>query len=93
MAPQSEVQSGFAIQYQLENILANMTAKLRAEILIAAIAGFEDQKKRIDAKITDLRQVLGTGSADGATGEAATSTSGTMPARRNALFTSPECAS
>jgi hypothetical protein len=47
-----------------------MTTKLHAEILIAAIEGFEDQKKRIDAKIADLRQVLGTGTADGAAPQA-----------------------
>jgi hypothetical protein len=47
-----------------------MTTKPHAEILIAAIEGFEDQKKRIDAKIADLQQVLGTGTADGATSEA-----------------------
>jgi len=47
-----------------------MTTKLHAEILIAAIEGFEDQKKRIDAKIADLQEVLGTGTADGATSEA-----------------------
>src|ERR1700682_3680245 len=46
-----------------------MTTKPHAEILIAAIEGFEDQKKRIDAKIADLQQVLGTGTADGATSQ------------------------
>ena len=47
-----------------------MPTKLDAEILVAAIEGFEDQKKRIDAKIADLRQILGTGSPNGATAEA-----------------------
>jgi hypothetical protein len=34
------------------------TQKLSSEIINAAIAGFEVQKKRIDAQIADLRQTL-----------------------------------
>jgi hypothetical protein len=49
-----------------------MPTKRHAEILIAAIEGFEEQKKRINAKIADLRQMLGTRSPDGATADVAT---------------------
>jgi len=34
------------------------TQKLTSEIINAAIAGFEGQKKRIDAQIADLRETL-----------------------------------
>src|SRR5664280_1672529 len=37
------------------------THKLTAEILNAAIVGFEQQKLRIDAQIAELRQMLGGG--------------------------------
>jgi hypothetical protein len=47
-----------------------MPTKLTAEILTAALAGFEEQKKRIAAQISELRQVLNGVSTDGATPEA-----------------------
>jgi hypothetical protein len=34
------------------------TPKLTNEVVIAAILGFEEQKRRIDAQIADLRQML-----------------------------------
>ena len=43
-----------------------MLPKLTTDILLAAIDGFEEQKRRIDVKIAGLRQVLGTESTDGA---------------------------
>jgi hypothetical protein len=43
-----------------------MPTKLKTEIVTAAIAGFEQQKKRIDAQIAELRQMLSPGAADGA---------------------------
>ena len=36
------------------------TQKLTAEIITAAIEGFESQKRRIDAQIAELRQLLST---------------------------------
>jgi hypothetical protein len=47
-----------------------MPTKLTSEILTAALAGFEEQKKRIDAQIADLRQMSNGPSTDGATPEA-----------------------
>jgi hypothetical protein len=47
-----------------------MPTTLTSDILTAAIAGFEEQKKRIDAQISDLRQMLAGASTDGATLEA-----------------------
>jgi hypothetical protein len=41
------------------------TQKIAHDIIIAAIDGFEDQKKRIDAQIADLRQTLTGNSAHG----------------------------
>jgi len=40
------------------------TQKLTAEIIHAAIEGFESQKRRIDSQIDGLRQLLNGGSAD-----------------------------
>jgi hypothetical protein len=37
------------------------TPKLTNEVLIAAILGFEEQKRRIDAHIADLRRMLADG--------------------------------
>ena len=34
------------------------TPKLTNEVVVAAILGFEEQKRRIDAQIADLRQML-----------------------------------
>jgi len=42
------------------------TQKMTSEIINAAIAGFEGQKKRIDAQIADLRQALTGNGAHGA---------------------------
>jgi len=47
-----------------------MAPKLTNDILTAALAGFEERKTRIDAKIAGLRQMLTGGSPDGATSEA-----------------------
>ena len=35
-----------------------MPTKLKAEIVAAAIAGFEEQKKRLNTQIAELRQML-----------------------------------
>ena len=43
------------------------TPKLTQEIILAAIEGFESQKRRIDAQIAELRQTLEGGSAESAT--------------------------
>ncbi len=42
------------------------TSKLNPEIISAAIAGFEAQKRRIDEQITELRQMLNPAARDGA---------------------------
>jgi hypothetical protein len=42
-----------------------MPTKLNTEILAAAITGFEEQKKRIDAHIAELRQMLSPSATDG----------------------------
>ena len=42
-----------------------MPTKLNTEIVNAAIAGFEEQKKRIDARIAELRNMQGSAPADG----------------------------
>jgi peptidoglycan hydrolase CwlO-like protein len=44
-----------------------MPTKLNTEIVTAAIAGFEEQKKRLDAHIAELRNMLSPAGADGAT--------------------------
>src|ERR1035441_10945443 len=49
------------------------TPKLNAEIIAAAIEGFESQKRRIDTQIGELRAMLSGGSTEGtATAEALT---------------------
>src|ERR1017187_8277985 len=49
------------------------TPKLNAEIIAAAIEGFESQKRRIDTQIEQLRAMLSGGSTEGtATPEAPT---------------------
>jgi hypothetical protein len=40
-------------------------SKLNAEIVNAAIAGFEEQKKRFDGQIAELRQMLNPSATDG----------------------------
>jgi len=40
------------------------TPKLTNEIIVAAILGFEEQKRHIDAKIADLRALLPGGSTE-----------------------------
>jgi hypothetical protein len=42
-----------------------MPTKLRTEILNAAIEGFEEQKKRLNAQIAELRQLLNPVSTNG----------------------------
>jgi hypothetical protein len=42
-----------------------MPTKLQTEIIAAAIAGFEAQKKRLDAQIAELRQMLSPVATDG----------------------------
>jgi len=41
------------------------TPKLNAEIIAAAIEGFESQKRRIDAQIGELRAMLSGGRTEG----------------------------
>lgn len=48
------------------------TPKLTAEIITAAILGFESQKRRIDGQIAELRALLPGGSTETATPEAPT---------------------
>jgi len=43
-----------------------MPTKANTEIVAAAIAGFEEQKKRLDACITELRNMLAPSVPDGA---------------------------
>jgi hypothetical protein len=47
-----------------------MPTTLTNEILTAALAGFAEQKNRIDAKISELRQMLNGASAGGSAPEA-----------------------
>ena len=47
-----------------------MPTKLTTEILTAALAGFEEQKNRINVQISEVRQMLKGSPADGATPEA-----------------------
>jgi hypothetical protein len=42
-----------------------MPTKLNTEIVAAAIAGFEEQKKRLNAQIAELRQMLNPIATDG----------------------------
>ena len=42
-----------------------MPTKLTTETLTAAIAGFEQQKKRLNAQIAELRQMLNPSGGDG----------------------------
>jgi hypothetical protein len=46
-------------------ILTGMPTKLNTAILTAAIAGFEQQKKRLDAHIAELRNMLSPGGTEG----------------------------
>jgi hypothetical protein len=43
-----------------------MPTKLNTEIFAAAIVGFEEQKKRLEARIAELRNMLGPSATDGA---------------------------
>src|ERR1035441_6937585 len=43
-----------------------MPQKLTAEIIVAAIEGFESQKRRIDSRIDELRQLLNADRAEAA---------------------------
>jgi hypothetical protein len=51
---------------RLNKAQTNMPTKLDNDILAAAIEGFEEQKRRIDAQIAEIRQLL-TGGAAGPT--------------------------
>jgi hypothetical protein len=42
-----------------------MPTKLKTEIVAAAIAGFEEQKKRLNVQIAELRQMLNPSATDG----------------------------
>jgi hypothetical protein len=42
-----------------------MVTKLKTEIIAAAIAGFEEQKRRLNAQIAELRQMLNPSATDG----------------------------
>jgi hypothetical protein len=42
-----------------------MPTKVNTEIVAAAIAGFEEQKKRLNAQIAELRQMLTPSATDG----------------------------
>jgi hypothetical protein len=58
-----------------------MPTKLNTEIVAAAIAGFEEQKKRLNAQIAELRQMLNPSATDG---------SAPTPVRRRMLRRVPE---
>jgi peptidoglycan hydrolase CwlO-like protein len=45
-------------------ILTDMPTKLNTEIVAAAIAGFEQQKKQLDAQIAELRNLLSPNATD-----------------------------
>ena len=49
----------------LSFILTCMPTKLKTEIIAAAIAGFEEQKKRLNVQIAELRQMLNPSGGDG----------------------------
>jgi hypothetical protein len=42
-----------------------MPTKLNPEILVAAIAGFKEEEKRLDTQISELRNMLSPGATDG----------------------------
>ena len=46
-------------------ILTGMPTKLKTEIIAAAIAGFEEQKKRLNARIAELCLMLNQSATDG----------------------------
>ena len=58
-------------QQEKSIIKTGMPAKLNIEIVAAAIAGFQEQKKRIDAQIEELRNLQGSTGADGSGGRRA----------------------
>jgi hypothetical protein len=58
-----------------------MPQKLSPEITLAAIAGFEEQKKRIDAQIAELRDML-----DGGHSSPAATTETEAPKRKRKKF-------
>jgi hypothetical protein len=63
---------GQALQTHDGESTTHMATKLTNEIITAAIAGFEEQKRHIDSEIAELRAVLSGGSAETATPEAPT---------------------
>ena len=52
-----------------DSVRPEIPTKLNNDILAAAIEGFEAQKKRIDAQIAELRQLMTGGSSERATPE------------------------
>ena len=54
----SDSTNGQFCERQNSIILTSMPIKLKNEIVAAAIAGFEEQKKRLNAQIAELRQML-----------------------------------
>jgi hypothetical protein len=50
-------------------MFTNMPTKLDAEIITAAILGFESQKRQIDNRISELRVMLNGGSTNSAATE------------------------
>src|ERR1700751_5933284 len=56
-----------------------MPSKLKPEIIIAAIKGYEAQKRRIDDQISELRAILPGGSAE-------TTAAPELPARKGRKF-------
>jgi hypothetical protein len=49
----------------LQKLNLTMPTKLNTEIVAAAIAGFEEQKKRLNARIAELREMLNPSATDG----------------------------
>jgi len=52
---------------EFDHTKTGMPTKLKTEIIAAAIAGFEEQKKRLNAQIAELRQMLNPSATDGST--------------------------
>jgi hypothetical protein len=64
----------------IETSVKMPTPKFKNEVMLAAIEGFENQKRRIDAQIAELRAMLPGGSPEPATTE--TTQSAPKPKRR-----------
>jgi hypothetical protein len=58
---------GYILQSSCTIVVNSMPARLNHELIAAAIDGFEEQKRRINAQIAELRRMLSGGSSgDGA---------------------------